>query len=100
MRKILLLFLMCVTLQAAAQDMAHYKKIIKELSSAKYRGRGYAFDGANKAGKYLEFEKNQHYYKEPEIDCDVRFLETGDSSVEYPSMYFDTPDVIAVKEYK
>ena len=42
-----------------AQDLKHYKKIVKELSSKKYQGRGYAKDGANKAGKYLvkEFEK-------------------------------------------
>jgi len=42
-----------------AQDLTHYKKIVKELSSAKYQGRGYAKDGANKAGQYLkkEFEK-------------------------------------------
>lgn len=46
-------------LQLNAQDLAHYKKIVKELSSAKYQGRGYACDGANKAGKYLakEFSK-------------------------------------------
>ena len=48
-----------VALQLNAQDLAHYKQIIKELSSSKYQGRGYAKDGANKAGKYLqkEFEK-------------------------------------------
>ena len=42
-----------------AQDLTHYKQIVKELSSAKYQGRGYAYDGANKAGKYLkkEFER-------------------------------------------
>ena len=42
-----------------AQDLKQYKRVIKELSSAKYQGRGYAKDGANKAGKYLqrEFEK-------------------------------------------
>lgn len=34
-----------------AQDLAHYKQIVKELSSAKYQGRGYAYGGANKAGK-------------------------------------------------
>lgn len=44
------------TTQLAAQDLAHYKKIVKELSSAKYQGRGYAFGGVNKAGKYLEKE--------------------------------------------
>ena len=36
-----------------AQDLAHYKQVVKELSSAKYQGRGYACGGANKAGKYL-----------------------------------------------
>ena len=56
MRKLLFLFLMCVTCAVSAQDVTHYKKIVKELSSAKYRGRGYAYDGANKAGRYLEKE--------------------------------------------
>lgn len=42
-----------------AQDLTHYKRVIKELSSARYQGRGYAKDGANKAGRFLqrEFEK-------------------------------------------
>mgnify|MGYP002522167411 CR=1 FL=1 len=45
--------------QVLAQDLALYKQIVKELSSEKYQGRGYAKDGANLAGKYLhnEFEK-------------------------------------------
>ena len=30
------------TAMVGAQDMAHYKRVIKELSSAKYQGRGYA----------------------------------------------------------
>ena len=56
------LFLICLVLCAAqlqAQDLAHYKRVVKELSSARYQGRGYARGGANKAGKYLEkeFEK-------------------------------------------
>ena len=48
-----------ITIQLSAQDLAHYKKIVKELSSAKYQGRGYAEDGANKAGKWIakEFTK-------------------------------------------
>ena len=48
-----------ITVQLSAQDLAHYKKIVKELSSAKYQGRGYAEDGANKAGKWIakEFTK-------------------------------------------
>ena len=45
-----------VTVQLGAQDLAHYKKIVKELSSAKYQGRGYAEDGANKAGKWIAKE--------------------------------------------
>ena len=39
-----------------AQDMAHYKRVVKELASKKYQGRGYAKGGANKAGKFLEKE--------------------------------------------
>ena len=59
MKKILLLILAVCSLQLNAQDLAHYKKIVKELSSAKYQGRGYAEDGANKAGKWIakEFTK-------------------------------------------
>lgn len=56
MRKIVLILLALTTLQLGAQDLNHYKKVVKALSSAKYQGRGYAFDGANKAGKYLEKE--------------------------------------------
>ena len=54
MRK-LLVVLLAFGLQAGAQDMAHYKKIVKEISSAKYQGRGYAKGGANKAGRFLAF---------------------------------------------
>ena len=59
MKKLLLLILAVVSVQLSAQDLAHYKKIVKELSSAKYQGRGYAEDGANKAGKWIakEFAK-------------------------------------------
>ena len=59
MKKLSLLVLAAFVLQLNAQDLTHYKKVVKELSSAKYQGRGYACDGANKAGKYLakEFEK-------------------------------------------
>ena len=56
MKKIGILLLALVCLQLPAQDLAHYKKVVKELSSAKYQGRGYARGGANKAGKYLEKE--------------------------------------------
>ena len=49
-----------ISMQLSAQDLAHYKKIVKELSSAKYHGRGYAEDGANKAGNWIakEFAKS------------------------------------------
>ena len=56
MKKLFLLLLATITVQLNAQDLAHYKKMVKELSSAKYQGRGYAEDGANKAGKYLAKE--------------------------------------------
>ena len=56
MKKLLLLILAVITVQLNAQDLAHYKKIVKELSSAKYQGRGYAEDGANKAGKWIAKE--------------------------------------------
>ena len=60
MKRLLFILLAFVATQAVAQDLAYYKKIVKELSSAKYQGRGYAYDGANKAGKYLakEFTKS------------------------------------------
>jgi hypothetical protein len=56
MRRIALIILVFVSSALAAQDLDHYKSIVKELSSAKYQGRGYARDGANKAGKYLQKE--------------------------------------------
>lgn len=58
-KTIIILFLALASIVAGAQDLEHFKRVIKELSSAKYQGRGYAKDGANKAGKFLqkEFEK-------------------------------------------
>lgn len=56
MKRLLFLLLIATAMQLTAQDLAHYKKIVKQLSSEKYHGRGYAFDGANKAGRYLEKE--------------------------------------------
>ena len=60
MKKIVFLIVLVLAgIQVSAQNFAHYKSIIKELSSSKYQGRGYAKDGANKAGKFLqkEYEK-------------------------------------------
>lgn len=56
---ITMMLLVFASTMAGAQDLTQYKQVIKHLSSAKYQGRGYAKDGANKAGKYLqrEFEK-------------------------------------------
>ena len=56
MRRIMVVLLVLASIQAGAQDLAHCKRIVKELSSAKYQGRGYAKDGANKAGKFLQKE--------------------------------------------
>lgn len=59
MKRLMLIMLAIVCIQANAQDMEHYKRVVKNLSSAKYQGRGYAAGGANKAGNYLlrEFKK-------------------------------------------
>ena len=54
--RLLIVLLALVSLQVNAQDMAHYKRIVKELSSARYQGRGYARGGANRAGRFLEKE--------------------------------------------
>ena len=55
MKKVwIILLLTFATVRLGAQDLALYQKIVKELSSSKYQGRGYARDGANKAGHYLE----------------------------------------------
>lgn len=69
MKKILLLILAVITVQLNAQDLAHYKKIVKELSSAKYQGRGYAEDGANKAGKWIAKEFAKAGADDMEVDC-------------------------------
>ena len=59
MKKLFLIALILCAWQVSAQDLKHYKKIVKELSSEKYQGRGYAEDGANRAGKWIakEFAK-------------------------------------------
>ena len=59
MRKIMLAILLLSAVQVVAQDLTLYKEIVKELSSAKYQGRGYAKHGANKAGKYLQKQFEQ-----------------------------------------
>ncbi len=56
MKKIAIILLVLIALPLGAQDLPHFKRVVKELSSARYQGRGYARDGANKAGKYLEKE--------------------------------------------
>ena len=56
MRRLFMILLVFSTMLASAQDLALCRRIVKQLSSAKYQGRGYAKDGANKAGKYLQKE--------------------------------------------
>ncbi|MBR4389272.1 MAG: Zn-dependent exopeptidase M28 [Prevotella sp.] len=59
-----LLFLLTLSaIQVHAQDLAHYKRVVKEISSSRYQGRGYAKGGANKAGKFLKKE-----YKKAGVD--------------------------------
>jgi hypothetical protein len=43
MKKVVTMILMVLatTMVGGGQDLAHYKRVIKELSSAKYQGRGY-----------------------------------------------------------
>ncbi|MBQ9398686.1 MAG: Zn-dependent exopeptidase M28 [Bacteroidales bacterium] len=43
-----------------AQDLPRFEKMVRQLSGAKYQGRGYARDGVRKAGKYIarEFQKS------------------------------------------
>ena len=62
-RGLLILLLAFCAMQSGAQDLAHYKRVIKELASARYQGRGYAKGGANKAGLFLEKE-----YKKAGVD--------------------------------
>lgn len=50
---ILLSVLLVTSLQVSAQDIVHFRKIVKELSSSKYQGRGYARNGIIKAGEYI-----------------------------------------------
>lgn len=51
-----LLLFAFVGISASAQNLTHYKQLVKELASAKYQGRGYAKGGANKAGLFLQKE--------------------------------------------
>ena len=59
---LLLMLLLMAAMPLQAQDMKLYKRVVKEISSAKYQGRGYAKDGANKAGHY------QKEYKKAGVD--------------------------------
>ena len=56
MKKLLVILLSLAALELNAQDLPHFRRVVKELSSSRYQGRGYARGGANKAGRYLEKE--------------------------------------------
>ena len=56
MKKLLLFILVAINMQLSAQDLTLYKRGVEELSSAKYQGRGYAEDGANRAGQWIAEE--------------------------------------------
>ena len=40
MKRLVVILLALAAVQVNAQDLAHYKKVVKELSSARYQGRG------------------------------------------------------------
>lgn len=42
--------------EAGAHNLTSYKRMVKELSSAKFQGRGYARNGVRKAGLFIERE--------------------------------------------
>ena len=56
MKIVTMILMVLASTMVGAQDLTHYKRVIKELSSTKYQGRGYAKDGANKAGRFLQRE--------------------------------------------
>ena len=60
LRSLSLLLLLLVAASLPAQDLPRFKRIVKQLSSAKYQGRGYARNGVRKAGHYIvkEFQKS------------------------------------------
>ena len=43
-----------------AQDQPRFKRVVRQLSSARFQGRGYARDGVREAREYVirEFEKS------------------------------------------
>ena len=53
-RLFLFLLFVAVSIALPAQNLPYYKKVVKELSSAKYQGRGYAKNGVRKAGNYID----------------------------------------------
>lgn len=53
-KSILIIALLAFCIALPAQNTPLYKEIVKELSSKKYQGRGYAKDGVLKAGDYIE----------------------------------------------
>ena len=53
-------FVLSLSFCCTAQDAGHFKRIVKELSSSGYQGRGYARNGVKKAARYIarEFERS------------------------------------------
>lgn len=60
LRSTLLLLLLLAATSLSAQDLPRYKRIVRQLSSSKFQGRGYALNGVRKAGRYIahEFQKS------------------------------------------
>lgn len=64
MQKNLFRIVLCLLLLGSntlsAQDLPRYKRMVRQLSSSKYQGRGYAREGVRKASRYIvkEFQKS------------------------------------------
>ena len=53
---IIVLLALVAGISAEAQDSGYFRKAVRELSSRKYQGRGYARNGVRKAAKYIARE--------------------------------------------
>lgn len=60
MKKVIFILLsLCLVGEVSAQNADNYERIVRELGSARFQGRGYAKDGVKKASRFLanEFRK-------------------------------------------
>jgi aminopeptidase YwaD len=78
-KSLISVFFLLISLFVSSQDISYEIGIIKDLSSEKFHGRGYTFNGGNKAVKYLvnEYQSNglrrfeRNYYQPFNIDVNI-----------------------------